>query len=357
MNRHHRALFAGFEIYLRNVGKVSGGVHGCVGLAGDRIIHKGGNGSQRVLGERGGFRKGKLPDHGQVFFLVLFFFLLPLVPHLTERTSVDVFELVAKEGLAVCRTVVETDEVLVAVLSHHIIDKAGSVKVSVGAHLEVHGGAFRLQAHYREQRFVSGNDAAEIHLVVAAQGTAHAAAQPGLHKTGNALVVPTGGIPTRHTHIAPKGRNGLRTVCSNLSPKEFAPAQVLAVVLVRHHDVRVLVAEKLTVTLGRRIHVIGHVEWSHANLDHGTRQGRCAAVTVVLPVGQKQERCLGNINRVRCPDLPVEGLAILEHTDHVGNVPGQVLVKENQPGFIGLILKIGLVLRLSGKRQNQYQYQ
>ena len=120
---------------------------------------------------------------------------------------------------------------------------------------------------------------------------------------------------------------------------------------------RVLVTEKLTVTLSGRIYVIGHVERGHANLYQVTRQGRYTAVTVVFPVGQKQKRRLGNINRVRSPDLLVESFAILEHTDHMGNVAGQVLVKENQSGLIGLILKIGLVLCLRGKRQNQDQYQ
>ena len=199
----HLPLPAGIQVELGDMGEVAGGVHGRIGLAGPRIIDERRHGTQRIPGQGDGLRDRILPDRGEVGFLVFLFLDLPLVPDLPERAAEHLLELFAEEGLAVGRAVVETDDVLIAVLPHHIVHEAGAVEVGVGTHLEVHGGTFRLQTHDGEKRLSPVDDAAEVHLVIAAQSTADAAAQPGLHEAGDAFVVPAGSIPARDAQVTP----------------------------------------------------------------------------------------------------------------------------------------------------------
>ena len=323
---------------------VAGGIHGGIGLAGGGIIHQRRNRAQRIGCKRSGFRHGIFPDNSQVLLLVLLFIFLPLVPSFAEGLSVHLLELVSEEGAAVGRPVVETDQVLISVFLGQVIDKAGTVKVRVGTHLEIHGGAFRFQAHHREELLSPVDDAAEVHLVITAQGTAHTAAQPGFHKTGNSLVVPAGCIPTGNCKITPKGRDGLGVVHAHLGSEELAPTQIPAVVFVRHHHVRVLVAEKLPVPLARGIHIIRHVQRRHAYLDKGTRQRRHSAVAVVFPVCQQKQRGFGRIDRIGGPNLSMERFTVLVHAHHMWNIPRKVLAKEDQSRIVRFILEISLIL-------------
>ncbi len=334
------ALTAGIEVELRQVGEVARRVGRGVGLARGRVVDEGRHGAHRLRGERGGLRERELPHGGQVLRLVFFLVHFPVVPDFAERLPVHLLELVAEEGPAVGRAVVEADQLVVAVFLRQVIDEAGTVEVGVRTHLEVHRGTFRLQTHHGEERLSAVDDAAEIHLVVAAKGAAHAAAQPGLHETGNALLIPAGGIPTGHGDVAPEGRDGLRVVHGHLGAEELAPAQVALVVLVRHHDVRVLVAEELPVPLGRRVDVVRHVQRSHADLNQGTRQRRRTAVAVVLPVCEHQQRRFGLVDGIGGPDLLMQRLAVLVHAHHVGDVAREVLVEEHQGGFIRFVLVI-----------------
>ena len=278
------ALLAGIQVNFCEVGKAARGVHGGVGLARCRVVHKGRDRTQRLFGERGSLRYRVFPDGGQIGFLVLFLVFFPLVPGFPERLSVYFLELVSKERTAVGRAIVETDHLVVSVFLGEVVHEASAVEIGIGAHLEVHGRAFRFQTHHREQLVSSADDAAEVHLIVTAQSAAHASSQPGFHKAGNTFVVPAGRIPAGNAEIAPEGRYGMGIVCSHLCAEELAPAQVPLVVLVCHHNVRVLVLEQLTVPLTGRIHIVRHVQRSHANLNKGTRQRRCSAVAVVFPV-------------------------------------------------------------------------
>ena len=334
------ALPASVDVDFRQVREVARGIGRSVGLARGRIIDERRHGAHRVPRERGGLRERELPDGRQVLLLVLLLVHLPVVPDFAEGLAVHGLELVAEEGPAVGRAVVETDQLVVAVFLGQVVDEAGAVEVGVRAHLEVHRGAFRLQADDREEGLPAVDDAAEVHLVVAAQGAAHAAAQPGLHETGNALLIPAGGIPTGHGDVAPKGRNGLCVVYGHLGAEELAPAQVALVVLVRHHNVRVLVAEELPVPLGRRIDIVRHVQRSHADLNQGTRQRRRTAVAVVLPVCEHQQGRLGLVDGIAGPDLLMQRLAVLVHAYHMGDVAREVLVEEHQGGFIRFVLVI-----------------
>ena len=336
------ALPASVDVDFRQVREVARGIGRGVGLARGRIIDERRHGAHRVPRERGGFRERELPDGRQVLLLVLLLVHLPVVPDFAEGLAVHGLELVAEEGPAVGCAVVETDQLVVAVFLGQVVDEAGAVEVGVRAHLEVHRGAFRLQADDREEGLPAVDDAAEVHLVVAAQGAADTAAQPGLHETGNPLVIPTGGIPARHGEVAPQGRNGLRIVHGHLGAEEFAPAQVALVVLVRHHDVRVLVAEKLTVPLGSGIDVVRHIHRRHADLNMGTRQRRRTAVAVVFPVCHQQQGGFGLIDGITGPALPMKRFAVLVHAYHVGNVTGQVLVEEHQGYIVRLELIVGL---------------
>ena len=345
------ALLTGTKVQLQKVRETPGGVHGGIGLSRLRIVDKRRDGAKGLGGEGMRLCERERPDDGQILFLVLSFVLLPVIPHLAERLSVHLPELVAKEDAAVGRAVIEPDEVVVSVLLGEVVHEAGAVEVGVGAHLEVHGRAFRLQTHHGEELFSSVNDAAEVHFVVTAQGASYAAAQPGFHEARNTLVVPAGRIPARNAHVTPQGRYGMGTVHAHLGPEETPPAQVFPVILVRHHDMRILVAEKLPVTFAGWIDVVGHIERGHAHLDERARKRRGAAVTVVFPVGQEDKGRLRHIDGIGGPDLPVERRPVLIHAYHMGNVTREVFVKKNQTDIIRLVLIIRLSPRYQGKEK------
>ena len=142
------SLLTGLHVNLREVGKVSRCVHSGIGLTRFGVIHQGGHRPQGVFGNRADFRDRILPDGCQVGFLVRFFVQLPFVPGLTERLAVHLLELIPKERAAVGRTVVEADYFVVPVFLGEVVHETGTVQIGVGAHLEVHGGTFRLQTHH-----------------------------------------------------------------------------------------------------------------------------------------------------------------------------------------------------------------
>ena len=201
------------------------------------------------------------------------------------------------------------------------------------------------------------NDAAKIHLIIAAQGTAHPAAHPCLHETGYSLMIPTRGIPAGYAQIAPQSRYGMGVIGTYLCSEKASPAQVTVVVLVAHHYVSILVGKQLLVALNRGIYIIRHGERRHSYLDKAVRQRGCASVTVVLPVGDQHERRFGNIYRIGGPYLLMESLSALEHTHHVGYIPGQVLVKEDKAGLISIILIISLSCQSNGSYYEKQQEQ
>ena len=352
-------LFAGRQVEFHQVGEVTRCVHRGVGLVRGRVVEQGRYGTQRILGQVDSLRQGIFPYGGQVLRLVLLFVFFPLVPDFPERTAVHVLELAAEIGAAVGRTVVELGQLVVAVFLGQVIDETGAVKIGVGANLEVHRGALRLETDHREEFVAFIDDAAEIHLVVAAKGATHTAAEPGLHEAGDAFLVPAGCIPTGNGQRAVKCRERLCVVNAHLGAEETPPAQVPPVVFVRHHDVGVLVIEELPVTLARRVDIIRHVQRSHADLDKRTRQRRCSAVAVVFPVCQKQQGRFRDIHGICRPDLPVKRLAVLEHAHHVWDVAREVLVEEHQPGVIRFVLVVGsvLCLRCCRKQQEDQQYE
>ena len=157
-------------------------------------------------------------------------------------------------------------------------------------------------------------------------------------------MIPTGGIPARNAHIAPQCRDWLGVVYGHLRAEELAPAKVLAVVFIRHHDVRVLMAEKLPVTLAGRIDIIRHVQGSHADLDKRMRQWRRSAIAVVFPVREQQHGRFRDVEAITGPDLLVQRLAVLIHAYHMGDVPGKVLVEEHHLDIIRSVLVICLRL-------------
>ena len=318
--------------------------------------------------------------------------LLPVVPCLAQRASEHLLELAAEERVAVGRAVVEADELVVAILPCEVADEARAVEIGVGTHLEVHGGALGLQSHHREQLVAAIDDAAEVHLVVAAQGASYASAHPGLHETGYALVIPARRIPAGHAQVAPQGRQGMLVVgrhlgsaerglrlgkvgtsstllsaCTALGPiaprtlaqaEEAAPGEVAAVVLVGHHHVGVLMVEQVAVTLSRGIDVICLAQRCHANLNHRMGQRRHTAVAFVLPVGNHQQRCLGAIERIGGPYLFMKRFAVVIHAHDMGDVARQALVEEHQPRLVGRVLVVRLTLspREHGDQRQQYGY-
>ena len=177
------------------------------------------------------------------------FLLLPLVPHFPEWATINLLELPSEEGAAVGCSVIEADELVIAIFCHQVVHEPCTVKVGVGTHLKVHRRAFRLEADHRKQLVVLVDDATEVHLVIAAKSTAHTVAQPRFHKAGDTLVIPARAIPAWHTQIAPQGRNGMTLVGTHLGTEELAPIQVTAVILIRHHNVCVLVVKELSVAL------------------------------------------------------------------------------------------------------------
>ena len=304
-------------------------VHGRIGLAGSGIVHKGRYRAQRIPGERVGGRQGILPHGGQIGLLVLPFGRSPVVPNLAQRLSIDGFKLVAEVGAAVGGPVIETDQVVVSVFRSQVIDKSGTVQIGIGTHLKVHCGTFRFQTHHGKHFFPAAHNAAEIHFVVPAQGATGSAAHPGFQETGDAFMVPARSVPSGNGQVTPQGGNGLGVVGPHLGAENVPPHPVAGIVFVAHDQVGIFVAEQLAVPFAGRGDVIRHGHRRHAELDVVLRQRGGAAVAVVFPVGYQDQRRLHHIDGVRCPHLLVEGLAVLEHPDHVGNVSGQILVKKN----------------------------
>ena len=222
------ALLASGEVNLSEAGKTPRGIDGGVSLARDGIVNQWRDGAHRSRGyrvtggrtawhsDRRGGGDGILTDGVEVGLLVPALVLLPVVPCLAQRASEHLLELAAEERVAVGRAVVEADELVVAILPCEVADEARAVEIGVGTHLEVHGGALGLQSHHREQLVAAIDDAAEVHLVVAAQGASYASAHPGLHETGYALVIPARRIPAGHAQVAPQGRQGMLVVGRHL---------------------------------------------------------------------------------------------------------------------------------------------
>ena len=170
-------------------------------------------------------------------------------------------------------------------------------------------------------------------------------------------MVPPGGVPPGNGQVAPQGGNGVGVVRADLGTENVPPHPVAGIVFVAHDQVGIFVAEQLAVPFAGRGDIIRHGQRRHAELDEVLRQRGSASVSVVFPVGYQDQRRLHHIDGVRCPHLLVEGLAVLEHPDHVGNVPGQILVKKNQPGFVRPVLKISLSAHPGGNQYGQNQNQ
>ena len=283
------ALLACSQVDFGDMSQLAWGIHGCVGLPAHRVVHQRRYRAKRLGCDGRCGRNGILADGSQIGLLVAQFVLLPVVPHLAQRLTVDFFELTAKERATISRTIVKGNQFVVTIVFGEIVHKSRTIQIGVGAHLEVHGRAFGFESHHREEFFAIGNDTAKVHLVVATECAPYASAKPCFHKTGDTLVIPAGGIPARHTQIAPQGRNGLGIIGTHLRTKQTAPMLVAQIVFIGHHGVGVLMLEQLAVTLARRRHIVRHVERCHTNLDDRPWQWRGSAVTIVFPVGQQQQ--------------------------------------------------------------------
>ena len=99
---------------------------------------------------------------------MLLFILLPLVPYFSQRLSIDFLELAPEECATVGGAVVELDHLVVAVGLGEVVHETGTIEIGVGTHLEVHRRTFRFQTYHREELVTAVDDAAEVHLVIAA---------------------------------------------------------------------------------------------------------------------------------------------------------------------------------------------
>ena len=81
-------------------------------------------------------------DDIEVFILVLYFILLPVIPYITQRLAKNLGELLREECLAVFGAVVECQYLVDAILHHEIVDETSAIEIGIGTRLEVLGRAF-----------------------------------------------------------------------------------------------------------------------------------------------------------------------------------------------------------------------
>ena len=113
-------------------------IHGCVGLPAHRVVNQRRYRAKRLGCDGRCGRDGILLDGSQIGQLMALFVLLPVVPHLAQRLTVDFLKLTTEERATIGRAIVKGNQFVVTVVFSEIVHKSRTIQIGVGPHLEVH---------------------------------------------------------------------------------------------------------------------------------------------------------------------------------------------------------------------------